>query len=131
MSDNDTEELDLFGRRWAAAEQAGDADALAEMATDDFLLVGPLGFVVDRQQWLDRYRNGDLVTSRLDWTDTRARVFGDTAIVVGVHDQDAAYHGRANNGRFRSTHVLVRDDRTWRLASMHLSPIMTPPGAPS
>ena len=100
------------------------------MALDDFLLVGPLGFVLDKQQWLDRYRNGDLVTSSLRWTDTRARVLGDTAIVIGVHDQEAAYHGQANNGQFRSTHVLVRGDDGWRLASMHLSPIMAPPGAP-
>jgi len=39
-------ELDEFGRRWAAAEVAGDVDVLDSMATKDFVLVGPLGFLV-------------------------------------------------------------------------------------
>ncbi|UYM03844.1 nuclear transport factor 2 family protein [Solicola gregarius] len=124
---SDIGDIEDFGQRWAAAEQAADVDTLAGMVVDDFLLVGPLGFILDRTQWLDRYRNGDLVTSSLNWVDTTARVYADTAVVVGVHDQEAAYHGQANNGRFRSTHVLVRDAGRWQLASMHLSPIMAPP----
>jgi ketosteroid isomerase-like protein len=66
----------------------------------------------------------------LQWRDTEARVFGDCAVVVGVHDQEAAYRGRPNNGQFRATHILVREDSTWRLVGMHLSPIAAPPGAP-
>lgn len=126
----DIEEIEEFGRRWAAAEVAGDTETLEPMVVDDFKLVGPLGFVLDKQQWIDRYASGDLVTSSLRWVDTTTRVYGDTAIVIGVHDQEAAHRGRANNGQFRSTHVLVRDGGGWRLAGMHLSPIMAPPGGP-
>jgi hypothetical protein len=99
------------------------------LATEDFILVGPLGFIVDKDQWLYRYSGGDLVTSALDWRDTRVRVFGDCAIVVGVHDQEAAYRGQPNNGQFRATHILVRENDAWRLAGMHLSPIAAPPAA--
>jgi hypothetical protein len=35
-------------------------------------------------------------------------VFGDCAIVVGIHDQEASYGGQANVGQFRATHILVR-----------------------
>lgn len=126
---NGIDEPEAIGRRWTEAEIAGDTNTLDDLAIDDFLLVGPLGFVLDKRQWLDRYRDGDLVTSSLRWTDTRTRVLGDTAIVIGVHDQEAAYRGHPNNGRFRATQVLVRDGG-WRYASMHLSPITAPPGAP-
>jgi ketosteroid isomerase-like protein len=123
-------ELEDFGKRWARAEIAGDVAVLDAMATKDFILVGPLGFILDKGQWLDRYSSGDFVTSALDWRDTQVRVFGECAIVVGVHDQEAAYRGQPNNGQFRATHILVRADGTWRLAAMHLSPIAAPPGAP-
>jgi ketosteroid isomerase-like protein len=123
-------ELEEFGKHWAEAEVAQDLAALDGMAHEDFILVGPFGFLLNKTQWLDRYRNGDLVTSALDWRDTQVRVFGDCAVVVGVHDQEAAYRGQPNNGQFRATHVLVREAGAWRLIGMHLSPIAPPPGAP-
>lgn len=127
---NDEADLAEFGKRWAEAEVAQDLTALDGMAHKDFILVGPLGFMLDKAQWLDRYRSGDFVTSSLDWRDTQVRVFGDCAVVVGVHDQQAAYRGQPNNGQFRATHVLTREEGSWRLVGMHLSPIAPPPTAP-
>jgi ketosteroid isomerase-like protein len=127
---NDTAELETFGKRWAEAEVGQDVATLDAMAHDNFILVGPLGFILDKAQWLDRHRNGDLVTSALEWRDTQTRVFGDCAVVVGVHDQEAAYRGQPNNGQFRATHILVRENRAWQLVGMHLSPIAAPPAAP-
>ena len=43
--------LDLV-RRWAAAEQQNDAGSLDGLLADDFVGVGPLGFVLTREQWL-------------------------------------------------------------------------------
>lgn len=120
---NTVEELE---NRWAKAEIDADATTLDELTTADFTLVGPFGFVLDKQQWLDRYRTGDLVTSELDWRDRQVRELGDTALVIGVHAQKAAYKGTASDGRFRATHISVRTDDGWRLAGMHLSPIGLP-----
>jgi ketosteroid isomerase-like protein len=127
---DDVTEIQDLGKRWAEAELARDVQVMDALAHEDFILVGPLGFLLNKTQWLDRYRSGDFVTSSLDWRDTRVRVFGDCAIVVGVHDQEAAYRGQPNNGQFRATHILVRDDGAWRLVGMHLSPMAGPPGAP-
>jgi len=123
-------ELEEFGKRWAEAEVAQDLGVLDAMAHQDFLLVGPLGFILDKAQWLERYSSGAFVTSALDWRDTTVRLFGDCAIVIGVHDQEAAYRGQPNNGRFRATHILMREGGRWQLVGMHLSTIATPPMAP-
>jgi ketosteroid isomerase-like protein len=122
-------ELEDFGKRWVEAELARDVIVLDALTHKDFILVGPLGFALDKAQWLDRYANEDLVTSSLSWRDTQARVFGDCAVVIGTHDQQASYRGRPNNGQFRATHILVREDSAWRLAGMHLSPMSVPPEA--
>jgi ketosteroid isomerase-like protein len=127
---NDVAEIEELGKRWVKAELAGDTSAMDSLAHNDFLLVGPLGFILDKAQWLERYSSGAFVTSTLEWRDTQVRVFGDCAVVIGVHDQEAAYRGQPNNGQFRATHILSRADGAWRLIGMHLSPIATPPMGP-
>ena len=67
------QDLDDLTQRWVHAEIDGDVPALEGLVTDDVTLVGPLGFVLDRAQWLDRYRSGDLSTRSLRWEDTRIR----------------------------------------------------------
>jgi ketosteroid isomerase-like protein len=127
---NDVVEIAELGKRWVEAELAGDTAAMDTLAHRDFLLVGPLGFILDKAQRLERYSSGAFVTSALDWRDATVRVFGNCAVVIGVHDQEAAYRGQPNNGQFRATHILIREDGEWRLVGMHLSPIATPPTAP-
>jgi ketosteroid isomerase-like protein len=127
---NDATAISELGKRWVEAELAGDIAAMDSLAHRDFLLVGPLGFILDKAQWLERYSSGAFVTSALDWRDTTVRVFGDCAVVIGVHDQEAAYRGQPNNGQFRATHILARNGDRWQLVSMHLSPIATPPMGP-
>jgi ketosteroid isomerase-like protein len=102
-----------LGDRWLGAEVDADVDTLQTLVTDDFRLVGPFGFVLDKEQWLDRYRSGDFSTSRLSWDDV-----------------EAAYQGRPSNGAFRITHVFVRRGDSWSIAGMHLSPT-TPPSPPA
>jgi ketosteroid isomerase-like protein len=117
------EQVRELGRVWAAAEERGDTGVLAGLAADGFRLVGPLGFVLDRGQWLARYDSGDLVTEKLSWTEVAVRDFGAAAIAIGVHEQIARHRGNPVNGRFRATHVLVRAGDGWQLAGIHLSPI--------
>jgi hypothetical protein len=96
---------------------------------EDFTLVGPFGFVLDKAAWLDRYRSGDFVTTSLDWHDVTVRTYDDTAITIGTQTQQAAYQGNANDGDFRISHVFVRRDGEWKLANTHLS-LGSLPGPP-
>ena len=117
-----------LGRRFAAAEQAGDAGALDALSADDFTMVGPVGFVLNKQQWLDRYRTGnELTIESLAWEEVEVRDYGNTAIAIGVHTQRGVYSGRPVDGKFRATHIAVRRGDGWVLAGMHLSPIGGPP----
>ena len=124
------EPLHDLDRRWTEAEVGGDTSTLERLATDDFMLVGPAGFVLAKQQWVDRYRDGELRTRALRFEEAATRVYADTAVTIGRQIQEADYRDRAVNGEFRVTRVAVRDGTGWRLAGLHLSPIAgTPPGA--
>lgn len=121
------EELADLDRVLTQAEIDGDVATLDAIASDDFTLVGPLGFILNKGQWLDRYRGGDLHTKALAFEDAVTRVYGNAAIRVGRHVQQAEYQGRPIDGEFRATHIAVRQDQGWRLAGIHLSPIGGPP----
>jgi ketosteroid isomerase-like protein len=131
MTEGTTKEILELGRRWAEAEQHADVETLAALAVADFALVGPLGFVLDKQQWLDRYRTGDLTTSSLTWDEITVRTYGDAAVAIGRHIQQASYRGQPSDGQFRATHIAVRTGDHWQLVGIQLSPIgafRPPPG---
>jgi ketosteroid isomerase-like protein len=117
------EQVRDLGRRWADAERRGDVAALEAMTTADFTLVGPRGFVLNKQQWLDRYRTGALVTRSLTWDEVEVRDYGSAAVAVGRHTQEAAYQGHPSDGSFRATHIYILQGGQWLLAGLQLSPI--------
>jgi ketosteroid isomerase-like protein len=117
--------LDLV-RRWAAAEQHNDAGRLEALLADDFVGVGPAGFVLDRQQWLQRFGNG-LVNSAFVVEEPQVREYGTAAVVIGALVQQTTFAGRDNSGRFRVTLVATRSADGWRLANAHIGPLQGPP----
>lgn len=122
--------LDL-GRRWVAAELGGDVAALDGLAAPGFQLVGPVGFVLDREQWLDRFGPDKLQLEQLEWSDVTVREHGDTAVMTGVQEQRATFAGQRADARFRVSHVAVRTRGTVHLVLVQLSPLGGPgPFAP-
>lgn len=109
---------------WAVAERGGDTRVLRSLLTDDFAGIGPHGFQLDKQQWLDRYDSGALVNEAFATEELVVRPCGkDTAIVNGVQTQTAVYGGQSFLGRFRLTAVLARTGDAWAIANVQLSPM--------
>jgi uncharacterized protein (TIGR02246 family) len=123
-----TDVLDLVDR-WAAAEQANDAGALEGLLADDFVGVGPLGFVLGRDQWLARFGNG-LENRAFKVEDAQVRDYGGTAVVVGVLAQETSFQGTDNSGRFRVSLVTTRPEDRWLLANAHIGMLRDPGGPP-
>lgn len=114
---------------WAAAEQGNDAEALDDLLADDFVGVGPLGFVLGRDQWLARFGNG-LENRSFAVEDAQVRDYGSAAVVVGVLAQETSFRGGDNSGRFRLTLVAVRPSDRWLLANAHIG-MLQPAGPPA
>jgi hypothetical protein len=115
--------------RWAAAEEHNDAGLLDELLTGGFRGVGPLGFVLSRDQWLARFANG-LVNRSFVIEEPQVRKYGTAAVVVGVLSQETTWQGGDNSGRFRVTLVAVRPGDHWLLANVHIGPLQVPAGPP-
>jgi hypothetical protein len=113
---------------WIDAEARGDAAVLDALLDDDFRGDGPRGFVLTKQQWLDRYRTGDLVNVAFAWEAARVRVHDDAAVARGIQTQTARYQGLDCSGRFLGTLVAIRRDGRWSIVNVQLSPATDPPG---
>ena len=122
-----TDQILELGRRWATAERAGDTDALEPLLADDLLLVGPLGFMLDKTRYLGSRRAGDLKHDPLVWDEVHVRGYGDAAVAVGSQTQRTTFQGRDASGRSRVTRVAIRRGDRWMLAGLHYSPIAQPP----
>jgi uncharacterized protein (TIGR02246 family) len=121
------EVLDLV-QRWAKVERAGDPDGYGSLLSADFTAIGPVGFVLDKQQWAARHR-GDLRNEHFEIEDPTVRHYGaDTAIVTAIQDQVTKVNGHNTSGRFRLVVVAVRSDDHWSIANIQLSGPMRAPG---
>jgi ketosteroid isomerase-like protein len=123
-----TAEIGQLLERFAEAQTRSDLDALSELLTDDFKLVGPLGFVVPKQKWLEQFRSAALQIESLEWDDVDIRTHADAgfAIAIARLTQIATYADNRADGAFRVSAVAVGHGGSWHLAGAHYSPIATP-----
>jgi hypothetical protein len=122
--------IDETLNRLSAAELSGDTAALDELLADDFQLVGPLGFVLDKPQWIAQYRAGNLDYSRLEFDPVSRRAYGDVTIVVATREQEASYQGTPTPARLRMTAIVAGEGEAGQVVGLHFSPIAPPPGDP-
>jgi len=113
---------------WANAELRGDTTFLERILLDDFIGIGPLGFMLTKQEWLARHQAGDLKYESFSLDEVKVRVSNnDAAILTGRQAQQGAYRGNSIQGQFRITLVFVQQQGQWQLASLQLSTIGQPP----
>ena len=123
-----SERVEKLAEEWAAAELRGDTLSLAEILADDFVGVGPRGFMLTKEQWIARHEAGKLKYESFGLDEVVIRLYGDAAVAVCRQGAEGVYEDE--NGRydireqFRATLVFVRQQERWLLASLHLSPIL-------
>jgi ketosteroid isomerase-like protein len=98
------------------------------LLSDDFVGIGPLGFMLNKEQWLGRYIGGGLHYDAFALEEAQIRSYADAAIVTGRQVQSGTVQGRDLPSGGRATLVWVRQDGAWRLAGWQLSPIAENPG---
>ena len=103
------------------AELHDDRERLRELIDDDFVSIGPRGFVLDKEQWIDRHNQFSytaLVTSELD-----VRVYDGAAIVREVQRNRSRYKDEELEFAFRVGHVWRGQNGDWKLVAIQFSPL--------
>lgn len=124
-----SENLHAFLSQWTTAELAGDTETLATLLTDDFAGVGPLGFILPRPAWLDRYRQG-LAYEQFSLEEIQMRLYGDVAVVTARNNARGSYQGQPLPEALRATLVIACDSEALQLAAVHMSFVAGTQGSP-
>ena len=122
-----TEELEELVEDWAAAELRGDVAFLGSALADDFVGIGPRGFMLPKDQWLERHESGKLRYESFGLDELQVRLYADAAVVTGRQLAEGKYEDYDLRDQFRATLVFVKQQGRWLLAGLHLSPIAGPP----
>jgi ketosteroid isomerase-like protein len=122
--------IDQLLERWTGAERAGDAASLGELLVDDFVGIGPVGFVLDKGGWLGRFEHG-LGYEQLALEEVLVRRHGDATIVVAHQHAVASHTGNPTPADLRLSCTVVDEGGALRIAAMQYSFIGAPPPGPA
>ncbi|HEV3357167.1 MAG TPA: nuclear transport factor 2 family protein [Pseudonocardiaceae bacterium] len=117
-----------FLTAWNKAELAADTATIADALTDDFTCIGPLGFTLSKQDWINRH--GNLHYDELTLEVISTRTYGDTVVVIGTQNQRATFNGNPIPGTTRASIVVTKGGNDWKIANIHFSFVAGTEGAP-
>jgi hypothetical protein len=122
--------IDDFLTEWTTAEREGDVTTLDRLLTDDFVGVGPLGFVLSKPAWLRRFADG-LAYDHVDLEEIETHDHDNAAVVTARQVANGTVGGNPLPfDALRCTLTIVGADGRRQLAAIHMSFIAGTPEAP-
>jgi ketosteroid isomerase-like protein len=124
-----TTDINQILDRWTEAERRGDAGEMDGLLAEDFVGIGPVGFVLDRAAWLGRLGSG-LTYDELRLDEVGVHRHGGTALVVAHQHADGHAGEVPLPPDTRVTFTIVGDESDEpRIAGVQYSFIGAPLGA--
>jgi len=82
MGDSVEKQVLSLEHKWAQAQKASDADAIAPLLADNFVIVFPDGRIMNKAQALDDTKKSKMES--VEASEMKVISYGDTAIVTGI-----------------------------------------------
>jgi hypothetical protein len=105
---------------WAESERTGDTHTLDTLLTDDFVGIGPVGFVLDKAAWLARFEQG-LHYDELSLDDISIHPHDGAAIAVAHQHAVGTARGNPTPPDTRISLTIVDDHGVARVAGVQYS----------
>jgi len=106
MGDSVEKQIIALEQKWAQAQKASDADAIAPMLADKFTIVFPDGKVMNKSQALDDTKKSKMES--VEASDMKVTSYGSVAVVTGV------WNGKGTGSDGKPTDERDRFVDTWR-----------------
>ena len=115
------QELLTLEKAFAEAIVQNDLEDIGGLVTDDWIVIGPDGEIVDRARFFEVIKSGALTHDMMESEDFRVRVYGDSAVVTGLTRTKGKFMGQEFSTQERATDVFVKRDGRWQCVLTHLT----------
>ena len=115
------QELLTLEKAFAEAIVRNDLEGIGRLVTDDWIVIDPNGEIVDRVRFFEVIKSGALTHDMMESEDFRVRVYGDSAVVIGVTRTKGKFMGQEFSTQERATDVFVKRDGRWQCVLTHLT----------
>ncbi len=115
------EELLKLEKEFAEAIAKNESEAIERFVADDWIIIDPDGGVVNRARFFEAIKSGALMHDMMESEDFRVRVYGDSAVVIGVTRTKGKFMGQEFSTQERATDVFVKRDGRWQCVLTHLT----------
>ena len=99
------------------------AESIGRFVSDDWVIIGPEGNVIDKLRFLEVIRTGDLEHESMESEESRVRVYGDAAIITALSRSKGQYKGQSFSTHERSTSVYSKMGGRWQCVLTQLTAI--------
>jgi hypothetical protein len=99
--------------RW---KTEGKFDQLADLFDDEMVFVHITGYITSKAEWMNQLKTGRFVYNKIEQKEAAAKVYGDTAVLVGK----ARF--TVNGGSIYNlvyTEVYTKKKNQWKLVNLH------------
>jgi ketosteroid isomerase-like protein len=101
----------------------GDVAALERIFAEDLVVIVPGMRVLTKADSLEVFTSGRIKFERYETSETKLRIYDDTAIVTGRLRRTRVIAGAKVDDDWRFTKVYLRRDGRWHVVSFHASNI--------
>jgi ketosteroid isomerase-like protein len=113
-------------KRRVKAFLENDAEALAEIFSDDLTYAHSDGRIETKEQFLAALKGGALRYRSITRDDERIRLYGSTAVVNGTTTVRLTFKGVRRTLRMRYTGVYVMQSDRWQMVAWQTTPLLRP-----
>ncbi len=119
-------QVEALETQWRIAQVNGDIPTLERLLADDYIGITANGTVQTKDEALAAIRNKTFALSKIDLSEVKARIHGDTAVVTSKAQVEGTLDGVDMSGTYRYTRVYVRKLGTWQITNFEVTRIVTP-----
>jgi len=113
--------VDQIENRRLEAVQKGDYEFVELLLAPQFVMTRPDGSVLDRSEYIQRLKSGQLKVQNVHHSDVQIHILGNTAVITGLSVADLHDSNGDRNVTARYTHTYVKGHDGWLLLAMHTS----------